>query len=180
VRRPPFPTHFLLSSTYTPLCLLDVLRKGVPYLPSFIYFMGIISSCGITMTISILSDLLAFLTVHIYLCYQISRVVYYQQFNMARSLWNLFRGWSYYSIFFLFCLPRSKIPGKRYNVLRNRIDPWDYDMDQLLFGTMLFTLLAFLFPTVLAYYSLFAIVSFSSLLSINLLFISIYFSCVLS
>jgi phosphatidylinositol N-acetylglucosaminyltransferase subunit Q len=33
-------------------------------------------------------------------------------------------------------------------------------MDQLLFGTMLFTLLAFLFPTVLAYYSLFAIVRF--------------------
>jgi phosphatidylinositol glycan class Q protein len=44
-------------------------------------------------------------------------------------------------------------------VLRKRIDPWVYDMDQLLFGTMLFTLLAFLFPTVLAYYSLFAIVS---------------------
>lgn len=49
-------------------------------------------------------------------------------------------------------------PGKRYNVLRNRTDTWEYDIDQLLFGTILFTLVAFLFPTVLAYYSLFAIV----------------------
>lgn len=49
--------------------------------------------------------------------------------------------------------------GKRYNVLRNRIDPWDYDVDQLLFGTILFTLVTFLFPTILAYYALFAMVS---------------------
>lgn len=48
--------------------------------------------------------------------------------------------------------------GKRYNVLRNRVDSWEYDMDQLLFGTILFTLLAFLFPAVLVYYALFAIV----------------------
>jgi hypothetical protein len=51
--------------------------------------------------------------------------------------------------------------GKRFNVLRNRIDNWDYETDQLLFGTILFTLLAFLFPTVLAYYALFAIVCVS-------------------
>ncbi|KAG6882624.1 hypothetical protein C0992_011180, partial [Termitomyces sp. T32_za158] len=47
---------------------------------------------------------------------------------------------------------------KRYNVLRNRTDSWEYDIDQLLFGTIFFTLLAFLFPTVLVYYSLFALV----------------------
>ena len=45
-------------------------------------------------------------------------------------------------------------------MLRNRIDSWEYDMDQLLFGTILFTLLAFLFPTVLVYYALFAVVGF--------------------
>lgn len=48
--------------------------------------------------------------------------------------------------------------GKRRNVLRNRTDSWDYDLDQLLLGTILFTLLAFLFPTVLVYYALFAMV----------------------
>lgn len=46
-------------------------------------------------------------------------------------------------------------------MLRNRIDTWDYDLDQLLLGTILFTLLAFLYPTVLTYYVLFAAVSLS-------------------
>jgi len=56
------------------------------------------------------------------------------------------------------------LSGKRYNVLRDRIDNWDYDTDQLLFGTMLFTLVAFLFPTVLAYYILFAMLRLCILL----------------
>lgn len=51
--------------------------------------------------------------------------------------------------------------GKRRNVLRNRTDTWSYDIDQLLFGTVLFTLIAFLFPTALVYYALFAGVGFS-------------------
>ena len=55
-------------------------------------------------------------------------------------------------------LHNESLLGKRYNVLRNRTDSWEYDLDQLLFGTILFTLLAFLFPTVLAYYALFAMV----------------------
>ncbi|KAG5651481.1 hypothetical protein H0H81_008512 [Sphagnurus paluster] len=90
------------------------------------------------MAISLFLDMLALLTAHIYVCYVISRVVYYRMLQTAGSLWNLFR-------------------GKRYNVLRNRTDSWEYDIDQLLFGTILFTLLAFLFPTVLAYYAIFAL-----------------------
>jgi hypothetical protein len=49
--------------------------------------------------------------------------------------------------------------GKRYNVLRDRVDSWDYSIDQLVLGTMLFTLVAFLAPTVIMYYALFALVS---------------------
>jgi len=49
--------------------------------------------------------------------------------------------------------------GKRYNVLRDRVDSWDYSIDQLVLGTMLFTLVAFLAPTVIVYYALFALVS---------------------
>jgi phosphatidylinositol glycan class Q protein len=51
--------------------------------------------------------------------------------------------------------------GKRYNTLRHRMDTHDYDIDQLLFGTMLFTLVAFLSPTAVAFYILFAGVSAS-------------------
>ncbi|KAJ2394259.1 pig-Q [Coemansia sp. RSA 2559] len=46
--------------------------------------------------------------------------------------------------------------GRKRNVLRNRIDSCDYDLDQLLIGTILFTLLTYLFPTVLVYYLTFA------------------------
>ena len=92
-----------------------------------------------TMIVSLLSDTLSLLTAHLYVCYYVSATVFRHQLGLAGSLWNLFR-------------------GKRYNVLRNRIDSWDYDVDQLLLGTILFTLLAFLYPTVLTYYALFATV----------------------
>ncbi|KAG1749164.1 N-acetylglucosaminyl transferase component-domain-containing protein [Suillus paluster] len=79
------------------------------------------------------------------LCYLISVTVYGHLLRLAASLWNLFR-------------------GRRHNVLRNRTDPWDYDVDQLLLGTILFTLVAYLFPTVLVYYILFATMRVSTIL----------------
>ncbi|KAF8882272.1 N-acetylglucosaminyl transferase component-domain-containing protein [Infundibulicybe gibba] len=121
------------------------LRSGTPYTPAVIYAIGIISCGGMTMTISLLMDLLSLFSFHIYLCYSLSNAVYQKMLRTTGSLWNLFR-------------------GKRYNVLRNRTDSWEYDIDQLLFGTILFTLVAFLFPTVLAYYALFALLRLSTLL----------------
>jgi hypothetical protein len=58
-----------------------------------------------------------------------------------------------------FQAPLTGSQGKRYNVLRDRVDSWDYSIDQLVLGTMLFTLVAFLAPTVIVYYALFALVS---------------------
>ena len=57
------------------------------------------------------------------------------------SLWRLFR-------------------GKKWNVLRQRVDSAVYDADQLFVGTLLFTILLFLLPTVGLYYVVFAMVSF--------------------
>ena len=53
---------------------------------------------------------------------------------------------------------RAHAPGKKRNVLRHRIDACDYEQDQLLLGTVLFTALVFLFPTTIAYYILFSMV----------------------
>ena len=53
----------------------------------------------------------------------------------------------------------SVFTGKRRNVLRQRVDNWEYDIDQLILGTVLFTLVVFLMPTVFVYYALFALVS---------------------
>lgn len=57
------------------------------------------------------------------------------------SLWRLFR-------------------GKKWNVLRQRVDSAVYDADQLFVGTLLFTVLLFLLPTIGLYYVVFTLVRF--------------------
>ena len=85
------------------------------------------------MPISFFSDLLSLLTIHIYCFYAASARIFHWQLSIIVSLFHLFR-------------------GKKHNVLRNRIDSCDYDLDQLLLGTILFTLLFFLLPTVAVFY----------------------------
>lgn len=104
-----------------------------PYLPHVIYFVGFSSFAGATMPIALFSDLLSLLTVHIYCFYMVSARIFHWQLTIIVSLFHLFR-------------------GKKHNVLRNRIDSCDYDLDQLLLGTILFTLLFFLLPTVIVFY----------------------------
>ncbi|KAL4251644.1 hypothetical protein ABKN59_003773 [Abortiporus biennis] len=113
----------------------------LPYLPALLYFIGTMGMCGLTMITSLFSDALSIFTIHLYVCYRISGFIFNRQLYIIGSLWNLFR-------------------GKRYNILRRRKDSWDYDIDQLLLGTILFTLVAFLSPTSIAYYSLFALTRF--------------------
>lgn len=48
--------------------------------------------------------------------------------------------------------------GKKYNPLKERIDSCDYDIDQLLLGTLFFTVIFFLLPTTMIYYINFMIV----------------------
>ncbi|KAI9682728.1 MAG: phosphatidylinositol N-acetylglucosaminyltransferase subunit gpi1 [Trizodia sp. TS-e1964] len=108
-----------------------------PMLPAVIYFVGFSGFAGASMPISLFSDLLSFLTLHIYSFYTASARIFDWQLAIIISLFHLFR-------------------GKKRNVLRNRIDSCDYDLDQLLLGTILFTLLFFLLPTVIVFYLAFA------------------------
>ncbi|OAG36369.1 hypothetical protein AYO21_09448 [Fonsecaea monophora] len=109
----------------------------VPRLPTVVYVVGCSSFAGATMPIAIFSDLLSLLTMHIYSFYVASARIFNWQLTIIVSLFHLFR-------------------GKKRNVLRNRIDNCDYDLDQLLLGTILFTLLFFLLPTVVVFYLTFA------------------------
>lgn len=108
-----------------------------PALPAIIQFIGFSSFAGASMPISLFSDLLSLLTLHIYAFYIASARIYNWQLTIINSLFHLFR-------------------GKKRNVLRNRIDSCDYDLDQLLLGTILFTLMAFLLPTIGVFYATFA------------------------
>ena len=49
-------------------------------------------------------------------------------------------------------------PGKCYNQLCNRSDKWFYEMDHLVLGTIFFTLVTFLMPTILIYQVFFSAV----------------------
>lgn len=115
----------------------DITASISPYLPQVIYAIGVSSFAGASMPIALFSDLLSILTIHIYSFYIASGRIYNWQLSIIYSLFHLFR-------------------GKKINVLRKRTDSCDYELDQLLIGTILFTLLIFLLPTVLVYYCLFA------------------------
>ncbi|KAF2106415.1 N-acetylglucosaminyl transferase component-domain-containing protein [Lophiotrema nucula] len=108
-----------------------------PHLPGIIHFIGFSAFAGATMPISLFSDLVSLLTLHIYSFYIASARIFHWQLTIIISLFHLFR-------------------GKKRNILRNRIDSCDYDLDQLLLGTILFTLLFFLLPTVFVFYLTFA------------------------
>ncbi|KAF8738553.1 hypothetical protein AX14_011036 [Amanita brunnescens Koide BX004] len=114
-----------------------VVRLVVDHFQLILLVACFISYGGASFALALLIDFVSLLTIHITLSYALSRIVYRRMILAARSLFNLFR-------------------GKRYNVLRHRTDHWEYDMDQLLLGTILFTLLAFLSPTIFVYYALFA------------------------
>jgi phosphatidylinositol glycan class Q protein len=144
-----------------------LLKHVYPNFPTLIWIIGCTGVLGITMILSICSDVLGLITIPLYISYLAATAIFRVQITMAGSLFRLFRGASY----FLYNRPLRLImspclAGKRKNVLQNRTDAWDYDLDQLLLGTILFTLNAFLFPTVLVYYLLFALASTPSVLSL--------------
>lgn len=116
----------------------DCVEALGPALPKIVWFVGFSSFAGASMPIAMVSDFLSALTVHIYSFYLASARIYHWQLTILRSLFHLFR-------------------GKKQNVLRDRIDSCDYDLDQLLVGTILFTLLFFLLPTVIVFYLNFAV-----------------------
>ena len=109
-----------------------------PHFPTIIRFFGFASFAGASMPLSLASDLLSVCTLHVLCFYLASARIYGWQLTTISSLFHLFR-------------------GKKRNVLRNRIDSCDYELDQLLLGTILFTLLFFLLPTVAVFYVTFAV-----------------------
>lgn len=75
-------------------CCPESLLLASPYLPRILYLIGITSSFGggLTLAVSLISDLFALLTLHLYVCYIISNAVYARVLSTGGSLFNLFRG----------------------------------------------------------------------------------------
>ena len=122
------------------------------FIPSLTYLAVTLSFfIGLSPLLALAVDSLKVLNLHFFLFYRIALRLYQWQVRALLSLFHLFR-------------------GKKWNVLRTRMDSNDYDLDQLLLGTVLFTLLFFGFPTIIVYYFLFGLVRIlldSTLLGLN-------------
>lgn len=108
-----------------------------PHMPTILTVISYSGVFGATMIVALLHDLMTLLFLNIWVFYTISATLYNWQLGVLSSLFHLFR-------------------GQKNNVLRKRIDSRDYDVEQLLLGTLLFTLVSLLVPTVMVYYVLFA------------------------
>nr|XP_057904466.1 phosphatidylinositol N-acetylglucosaminyltransferase subunit Q isoform X2 [Doryrhamphus excisus] len=109
-----------------------------PFVEAILWYGGLSACLGLTFALSLLSDMVALLTFHIYCFYVYGARIYCLKIYGLASLWRLFR-------------------GKKWNVLRQRVDSCSYDVDQLFIGTLLFTILLFLLPTTALYYLVFTL-----------------------
>eukprot|EP01052_Picozoa_sp_SAG31_P024748 SAG31_NODE_2126_length_6395_cov_3.289708_5_plen_803_part_00 len=94
---------------------------------------------GFSCTIALASDILALSTLHIYWFYKTMGRAFRVHVRVLQSLALLFQ-------------------GQKWNVLRHRADSCEYEIDQLLLGTLLFSLHFFLFPNVFGFYVFFILV----------------------
>lgn len=123
-----------------------IFRFLVPQLASSTWFLCVVKlwfrlscSLGVSFVLAFLIDYIRLATIHTGLFNLAATKIYHRQIEMLKSLMQLFR-------------------GRKYNVLRSRIDKIEKDqlrIDQLLLGTFVFLVLIYLLPTTFAFYFLF-------------------------
>lgn len=108
----------------------------------FIYFINGLAICGIlfgsTVAAALIIDAISLVTAHVLTLHSFLSLVYSQQIHAIAALWRLFR-------------------GRKWNSLRQRLDSYDYSVEQHVVGSLLFTLLLLLLPTTSAFYIFFTI-----------------------
>jgi len=137
--------HFLGTCFLNITTLWRELYKEIldVYLDTWLYAVLFVSPFGLAMMLSVVHDILKFAMISITCLYIISAKLYSYQISALMSLSRLFM-------------------GRKYNVLKKRIDLCNYDASQLLLGTILFTILLFLLPTTGMYYFVLMLLRLSS------------------
>ncbi|KAI4900486.1 hypothetical protein NFI96_018348, partial [Prochilodus magdalenae] len=97
---------------------ISYIRLMSPFIEMILWYVGLSACLGLTFALSVLSDILALLTFHIYCFYVYGARLYCLKIYGLSSLWRLFR-------------------GKKWNVLRQRVDSCSYDLDQRLYAKTL-------------------------------------------
>lgn len=130
-----FLGHFFIYHIYLWTGYLSLLRN---VMPSVIWYSSWVGIFGMSAQLCLVQEVLSMLTLHIYCFYVYAARIFNLQVYALGSLWRLFR-------------------GKKWNVLRSRVDSASYNTDQLFVGTLLFTVLLFLLPTTALYYAVFTL-----------------------
>lgn len=151
-------SHFLcdmfrgLTTLWNDAFVSRLLANDDQLLCALVYSLGLGSRLmGLTMLLSMTVDALRLVTLHWTLFYRIQQAIFSFFASGIVSLFHLFR-------------------GKKRNPLRkNRTDRATYELDQLLLGTIFFTLLLFLFLTVAVYYLHFSLLRLSLVCTITVL-----------
>ena len=119
------------------------LHVTTPYVSHFLthHCLEILSKMGLCMQLCVIQDAFNLITFHIHCFYAYARRLFVSQSKGLMSLWRLFR-------------------GKKYNPLRDRVDSSSSNVDQLFLGTLAFTILLFLYPTTLMYFTVFKALEF--------------------
>jgi len=123
-----FLYHIYLWETY-----LTFVTPLISHCLSFVKFLALF---GASLALAISVDLLALLTMHVFCFHVYAARLYQLELKCLVSFMHFFR-------------------GKKYNPLRKRVDSTNYDPQQLFLGTLIFTILIFLLPTILTYYCVF-------------------------
>ncbi|KAI7747179.1 hypothetical protein M8C21_010663 [Ambrosia artemisiifolia] len=95
---------------------------------------------GFTTPASLTVDLITISTTHVSTLHWLISLIYSRQIQATTALWRLFR-------------------GQKWNPLRERLDSYDYTVEQHIVGSLLFTPLLLLLPTTSAFYMSFTIIN---------------------
>ncbi|KAF0695581.1 Aste57867_13621 [Aphanomyces stellatus] len=123
--------------------MVDVAQYAIdglsPYVDTILLIASAASILGLSVQLGLLYDFVEFVTLQTYYLYLYFSKLHRVQFDLLSSLWRLFL-------------------GKKKNLLRNRVDSCEYDVTQLLVGTLLFTIVFFVVATNSVFYLYFCLV----------------------
>lgn len=95
---------------------------------------------GLTAPVSFFIDIIQLATLHVTILHWLISSLYSRQIQTVASLWRLFR-------------------GRKWNPLRQRLDSYDYTVEQHVVGSLLFTPILLLIPTTSVFYVFFSILT---------------------
>ncbi|KAF8403325.1 hypothetical protein HHK36_011427 [Tetracentron sinense] len=97
---------------------------------------------GVTIPAALIIDMIELATLHVSTLHRLISLLYSHQIQALAALWRLFR-------------------GQKWNPLRQRLDSYNYTVEQHIVGSLLFTPLLLLLPTTSVFYIFFTIMNTS-------------------